>query len=218
MSEDMSPALEAATLKQTRAETQKTLLEIRKLELAIASDERYHDTHLAGAYQHRIYSFWEPVTNGTVKDAIDTIGNWARRGPGEKITVLLNSPGGSVLSGLAFYDYLRELVHAGTPVETVTQGMAASMGGILLQAGSTRVASRNAWLLIHEISSMAFGKATDVEDELVFMKRLQAQTLDILAERSTLSAAQIKRRWTRRDWWLNATEMKELGFVDEVRA
>jgi ATP-dependent Clp protease protease subunit len=95
--------------------------------------------------------------------------------------------------------------------------MAASMGGILLQAGSHRVLAPNAYMLIHEVSSLAWGGASELEDEVAFVKRLQDRILDILAERSTMTRQQIARKWKRKDWWLDAPEALRLGFVDEIR-
>ncbi len=106
---------------------------------------------------------------------------------------------------------------AGHTLTTVTVGMAASMGGILLQAGDVRVASRNSVILIHEVATGASGKMTDLEDEVEFAKSLQKKLVSILAERSTMTAKQIENRWKRRDWWLSSDEALKLGFVDAIR-
>ena len=94
--------------------------------------------------------------------------------------------------------------------------MAASMGGVLLQAGDLRQATKHSHMLIHE-GSLAFrGSAGAVEDTIKFSETLRGQCLDILAARATLSKEDILNKWTRRDWWLSAAEMLSAGFVDEV--
>jgi ATP-dependent protease ClpP protease subunit len=90
------------------------------------------------------------------------------------------------------------------------------MGGILLQAGDERVIGKNAHLMIHEISAGAVGKLSEIEDEAKFCAMLSDRLVDILAERSTLTPTQIKRRWKRKDWWLSAEEAVELGFADRI--
>lgn len=164
----------------------------------------------------RVYTFYNPIKNSTVYDAIREISHWARRDPAAPIKVVLNSPGGSVLDGLAFYDFLIDLRKSGHEVEVLALGMAASMGGIILQAGSKRTMGANAWLLIHEVSDVVIGNFSEMEDQIEFTKRLQDNLLDILAERSNMTTAQIKRKWKKKDWWLSAKEALELGFVDEI--
>jgi ATP-dependent protease ClpP protease subunit len=71
-------------------------------------------------------------------------------------------------------------------------------------------------MLIHEISSIGIGKMSELEDEIKFLKRLQERCLEILADRSNLSKQQIKTRWTRKDWWLDAEETVKYGFADRI--
>jgi ATP-dependent protease ClpP protease subunit len=90
------------------------------------------------------------------------------------------------------------------------------MGSILLQAVDHRIVGSKADILIHEISSVNVGKLSEMEDEMEFLNRLADRALDIYADRSTLTKTQIKRRWKRKDWWLDAEEAVELGFADEI--
>jgi ATP-dependent Clp endopeptidase proteolytic subunit ClpP len=212
-----SPELEALEAQRLRAEIAKTKAETRRTEQLYQRDELYHRRDLADASEHRVLTFYGEVGPASVAKALTELGIWARRDPGSEIKIIFNSPGGSVLDGLALFDYLRELVADGHRITTVGMGMAASMGGILLQAGTHRVLAPNAYMLIHEISSLAWGGASELEDEVAFVKRLQDRILDILAERSTMTRQQIARKWKRKDWWLDAPEALRLGFVDEVR-
>ena len=165
----------------------------------------------------RLYNFSHSVNGASAQTCIGMVGQWFREDPSKPITIIFNSPGGSVIDGLAVYDFITELRNQGATIETVTLGMAASMAGVLLQAGDNRVMGRNSVLLIHEVSSGAIGNISQLEDEVAFSKKLQDKLLDILADRSTLTKSQIKRRWKRKDWWLDAEEALELGFCDEIR-
>lgn len=176
----------------------------------------------ASADEHRIYNFFGGVDSSNCASCMDVLGNWERQiefGYSDKFTIVFNSPGGNVIAGLALFDFLDDLKRdKKIELTTVARGMAASMGGVLLQAGSPgrRFVGSNAHVLIHEVSSLGMGKVSELEDELKFTKRLQERLLDILAERSTMSKAQIKVKWGRRDWWLNSDECVEFGFADHV--
>jgi ATP-dependent Clp protease protease subunit len=170
----------------------------------------------ASEYENRIYSFNGPVGTASAQNMIQQLGQWVRTDAEKPIKIVFNSPGGEVFSGLSLFDYIKEMQASGTQIDTVALGMAASMGGVLLQAGNNRAMSKSSYLLIHEISSGAIGNLSEMEDEVKFAKRLQDRLLSILAERSSLSKTAIKRRWKRKDWWLDADEALKLGFVDEV--
>ena len=211
---ELLDSLEAGRL---RAETAKLEAETLRVTQLYDREEIFHRRDRAAAGEARILTFYGEVGPPSVARALEELGIWARRDPGGPIKLIFNSPGGSVLDGLALFDYLRELEADGHPITTVGMGMAASMGGVLLQAGSHRVIGRNAYMLIHEVSSIGWGKTSELEDEVAFVKRLQDRLLDILAERSTMTRTQIARRWKRKDWWLDAGEALRYGFVDEVR-
>lgn len=190
-------------------EAQKLQLEIEKLAMDL------QDRH-SSAGRSRVYTFSDEVNDYSVRNCINALAGWALLDPDEAITVVFCSPGGSVFDGMALFDYIRYLRATGVPLDTECLGYAASMGGLLLQAGETRRMGRNAWLMIHEPTSGMRGKASAFKDEAALMERLANQGWDVLAERSTLSAADIKERCHRLDWWLSADEALELGFVDEL--
>lgn len=190
------------------AEARKAGLEADEIELRLKG-------YNAHPLNNRTYNFWGAVGGKSAGDCVYQLGIWARQSD-EPINLIFNSPGGNVIDGLALYDYIKELQGSGISINTHSIGMAASMGGVLLQAGAVRTMGANAFLLIHEVSSGASGKMTELEDELEFSKRLQDRLVNILAERSTMTARQIKTRWKRKDWWLGAAEAMELGFIDGV--
>ena len=169
-----------------------------------------------GSRGYRQLDINAPIIGRNVDEWIAMLEHWERRDPGEPIVIRINSPGGSVLDGFALFDAILRLRRKGHTITTHGTGMIASMATILMQAGDERVLDANAWFMIHEISSVVGGKASDMEDELRFAKRLQERLLEILAGRSTLTKVQIARRWKKTDDWMDAEEALKLGFVDRV--
>lgn len=198
-----------AEVRKLQIETERSLLDLmgaRRRELDLEAE----------ASRAHVYTFYAGVDQESVAQCMAELGQWSRRDPLAPITVIFNSPGGSVLDGLALFDYLRQLRKLGHEVTTVALGRAASMGAVLLQAGTRRVMGENAFMLIHEVSNNSAGKMSELEDGVDFTRRLQKRLLSILSERSMLTEAQIHRRWMRKEWWLDATEAVGLGFADEI--
>ncbi|HEX2850057.1 MAG TPA: Clp protease ClpP [Acidimicrobiales bacterium] len=201
---------------RTWAEVRKLQLETERSLLELASLRRRDRDLRADAAEAHVYTFYAPVEPESVQACLAELGQWSRREPGSPITIVFNSPGGAVLDGLALFDYIRRLRAMGHHVTTIALGRAASMGAVLLQAGDRRVIGENSFLLIHEVSHSNAGKVSELEDTVDFTRRLQKRLLAILSDRSTLTAGQIARRWTRKEWWLDAAEAVELGLADEV--
>lgn len=152
---------------------------------------------------------------------------WRRNDPGCEIELVITSPGGSVISGMALYDYIQTLRREGHKVTTIALGMAASMGGILLQAGDVRAMGKEAVILIHEISTVAWGKATDLIDELSLVNIFQNRILDIFAERAAeagvngtasdpMTRKEFAKKWNRTDWWVDSASALKWGIVDKL--
>ena len=196
--------------------------------IGAASVEREEQERLASDEYNHVYRFNAEVNDITVRYCMQRLALWTRTDPTCKIEIIFSSPGGSVISGNVLFDYIIELREKGHEITTSTMGMAASMAGILLQAGTTREMHRHAWVLIHEITSFAVGKVGEMEDELQFIKRLQEKALDIFAVRCAeakvngtakhpLTRNQIARHWKRKDWWVSAEECLDYGLVDRLR-
>lgn len=130
------------------------------------------------------------------------------------ISMYINSPGGSVSSGLAIYDIMN---YISAPVHTVCIGEASSMGAILLACGEpgNRMALPNARIMIHEIASGMEGKASDVliqhEEMLVFK-----DILDALLAKVTKKTKKKIQTDTNRDFFMSAEEAKKYGLIDRV--
>jgi len=178
-------------------------------------------------FEH-VYYFLDSVGDATAERCMATLDLWDRLDPGCELTIIFNSPGGEVVAGLALFDHIRWLSRKGHRIVTIAEGMAASMAGILLQAGDHRIMGKEAWVLIHETAFGTSGKMFQIEDRVAWVKRVQERILDIFAERSKeahekgtatkpLSKANFKTNWSRKDWWLSSEECLKHGIVDEVR-
>lgn len=207
-----------ALVELRQAETRKTLLEVDRAELSLEKARRDRSDELASDKHNHVYAFNGQVGASSVQECIKQLTVWDRQAS-EPLTVeiVFNSPGGSVVDGMALFDYIRLMQERGHYVITSTIGMAASMAGILLQAGDKRIMGREAWILVHEGSFAAGGRVGEVEDTVDWIKMVHKRILSIFASRSKLTEAQIKRRWTRTDWWIASDTALELGLVDEVR-
>jgi ATP-dependent Clp protease protease subunit len=203
----------------TNEQERKTLraeLELRKLIAEVEGEEINLARKKALASAHRVYTFYGAVNAASISAAMAELGIWSREAPGAPLTVIFNSPGGVVDDGLALYDYLLHLRSQKHHVTTIALGRAASMGGILLQAGDLRVMGPNSFLLCHEVSAGTNGKLSEMSEAIDFWKRQETKLLQILAHRSKLTVAQIKRRWRKTDWWLDADQAIALGFADAI--
>lgn len=210
-------ALHEANTRKAVAEAAQEEARAQMNAIDLAEARRAEAHTLARDEHHHVYQFDGTVTASTVKTCISKLSEWHRLSPSCDIEIVFNSPGGSVIDGFALWDFLTMLKTEGHKLTTVCRGMAASMAGILLQAGDHRVIGSESVLLIHEISFGAGGKIGEVEDEVAFAKMLTQRVLKIFEKRSKLSAAQIDRRWKRKDWWLDSDEALKLGFADEIR-
>ena len=134
--------------------------------------------------------------------------------PKKQINVYINSPGGSVTAGLAIYDTMQFVK---CPIATYCIGQAASMGAVLLTAGTKglRHALPNARIMIHQPSGGAEGKATDIEITAKEILRLKEVLNGILAKHSGKKMADVVND-TERDYFMSAEEAKEWGLIDKV--
>ena len=134
--------------------------------------------------------------------------------PKKEISMYVNSPGGSVTAGLAILDTMKMLK---CPVATYCVGQAASMGAILLAAGTKgkRHALPNARIMIHQPWGGAQGKASDIEITAREILRLKEKLNEILAKHAGRKMSDVVKD-TDRDHFMSAEEAKAWGLIDEV--
>jgi ATP-dependent Clp protease, protease subunit len=130
------------------------------------------------------------------------------------IQMYINCPGGSVYAGLGMYDTIQFI----TPdVATICTGMAASMGAVLMCAGTKgkRTALKHSRIMLHQPSGAIGGQASDIEITVNEIKKLKGELYDIIAHHSGQTVTQVEAD-CQRDYWLTAMEAKAYGLVDEV--
>jgi ATP-dependent Clp protease protease subunit len=134
--------------------------------------------------------------------------------PKRDIQMFINSPGGSVIAGLGIYDTMQ---YVSPDVSTICTGLAASMGAVLLCAGTEgkRSCLEHSRVMIHQPSGGMQGQFTDMEISYNLIKTMRGELYEIMAQHMGKKFDQIEKD-CERDYWMTATEAKEYGVVDEV--
>jgi ATP-dependent Clp protease protease subunit len=133
---------------------------------------------------------------------------------GKDIQIYLNTPGGSVYAGLGIYDTMQYIA---PDVATICTGMAASMGAVLLCAGTKgkRTALTHSRVLIHQPMGGASGQASDIEITAREIQKMKKELYEIISKHSSQKYQKV---WDDgdRDYWMTAEEAKDYGMIDEV--
>ena len=134
--------------------------------------------------------------------------------PDKDISFYINSPGGSITSGMAIYDTMQYIK---CDVSTICIGMAASMGAFLLSSGTKgkRYALPNSEIMIHQPSGGSQGQATEIRIQAERILKMKANLNKMLAENTGKPIEQIERD-TERDNFMSAAEAVEYGLIDKV--
>ena len=136
--------------------------------------------------------------------------------PDKEINFYINSPGGSVTSGLAIYDTMQ---YISAPVATLCLGQAASMGAVLLAAGEPgmRYALPHGRIMLHQPMGGFQGQATDIDIQAREILRLKSSLNSILSRHTGVELEKMERD-TERDYFMGATEAADYGVIDQVLA
>ncbi|MEM7339164.1 MAG: ATP-dependent Clp protease proteolytic subunit [Actinomycetota bacterium] len=164
--------------------------------------------------EQRILLLGDTVDNDSANRLLTQLLVASAEDPVSDICVYINSPGGSVLAGLAVYDAMQLIPN---DVATVAVGFAASMGQILLCAGTAgkRYALPNAHVVMHEGSAGLGGSATDVAIQAASFEATLDRLRRIIAHHTGRGLDEVVRD-VGRDRWFDAHEAREYGFVDHV--
>ena len=130
------------------------------------------------------------------------------------IIMYINSPGGSVTSGLGIYDTMQ---YINPDIATICTGLSASMGAVLLAGGTKKKRSGlpHSRIMIHQPSGGMQGQSSDMEISLKLILSLRKEIYDILANHTGKSVKEVEKD-ADRDYWMTATEAKDYGLIDEV--
>ena len=166
--------------------------------------------------EDRIVYLGTPITDDVANIVIGQLLFLQKSDRTRDVHLYLNSPGGSISAGLAIYDTLQ---YISCPVETVCLGMAASMGAILLAAGSPgkRFALPHARIMIHQPWGGVQGTAADIEIQAEEILEARKTLNGILAAHTGRPIEEIERD-TERDKYMSAATALEYGLIDEVLA
>ena len=197
-------------------EQSKVEYELKKIQLDDKLD--FINRKEASDERNFLYRFNDKVSKDTVRHCMETLTEWHRLDSECAIEIIFSSPGGSIIDGFELFDFLQDLRNKGHHLTTGTLGYAASMAGVLLQAGDVRWVGQQAWIMIHRAAFGAWGKTYEIEDEVKFIQRIEERILAIFTSRSNLTKNKIKRNWDRKDWWISADEALTMNLVDEIRA
>ncbi len=128
------------------------------------------------------------------------------------INIYINTPGGSAYAGLAIYDIAEKIT---APIRTVAMGMCCSMGIPLLLMGDERCATKRARFMMHQISSGARGRLSDLKIDLKETEVIENIVYTIISERTGKSYEQIAKDCDR-DFWLSAEEALNYGIITKI--
>ena len=183
------------------------LIDAVKSVLRKEASDRLRDIYLIG-----------DIEKDTARAVIERLREFANDNS-RPITLYINSAGGNVTDGLAIHDAVREIVARDIEVTIIVQGMAYSMGSVVLQAASDgrRLSYPHSWIMIHEPAKWAGWQSTSAAAQhLDRLKQMQAQIYQILASRSGKPLQKIIRDTKRTDFYLDARKALEYGLIDGI--
>lgn len=162
----------------------------------------------------RIIFLSEEVNDATASLVVAQLLYLESQDPDKDISFYINSPGGSITSGMAIYDTMKYIK---CDVSTICIGMAASMGAFLLSAGTKgkRLALPNSEIMIHQPLGGAQGQATDIKIQAERIVKMKEKLNKMLSEATGQSLEKIMAD-TERDNFMSAEEALEYGLIDKV--
>ncbi|MFZ5467830.1 MAG: ATP-dependent Clp endopeptidase proteolytic subunit ClpP [Myxococcota bacterium] len=175
--------------------------------------ERVYDLY-SRLLKDRIIMLGTPITDDVANIIVSQLLFLESDDPDKDISLYVNSPGGSVTAGLAIYDTMQ---YVKPNVSTICVGQAASMGAVLLMAGTKgkRFALPNARVMIHQPWGGVEGQASDIEIHAREILSLKKRLNEIISRHTGQSVMRVDED-THRDRFLTAAQSKEYGIIDEV--
>lgn len=175
--------------------------------------ERVYDIY-SRLLKDRIIFLGGPITDAVANTVIAQLLFLEHQDPKKDIIIYINSPGGTVTSGMAMYDAMQFVK---CDVSTVCIGMAASIAALVLAGGTKgkRFALPNSEVLIHQVMGEVGGQATEIEISAKHILKIKDRLNQILAKHTGQTLKKIEKD-SDRDFYMNAEEAKEYGIVDEI--
>jgi ATP-dependent Clp protease protease subunit len=160
----------------------------------------------------RVIKVYDEINMETAKEVCALLDVLSNDDPTEPIKLEICSPGGDVLAGLAICDKIKQIPN---PVIAFNNGYSASMGTVISSCCDYVYGSKNAYFMIHEISSGTQGKFRDVKSAAEFDEKLNIKTMGIIAARCHKTYDQVMADVVR-DKWMNADEALKYGLIDAI--
>jgi len=181
--------------------------------MSIEKKQKVQDQIAQQQMGDRTIFLWGMVDDNSARHVVDRL-LYLDSLNNDEIKFYINSPGGYVTSGFSMYDTIKQIK---SPVSTICTGLAASMGSILLSAGTKgrRFIQPHARVMIHQPSGGARGQASDIEitaQEIIKTKELSAQ---ILADNCGQKFDRVMKDFNR-DHWMGSDESVKYGIVDDI--
>lgn len=178
-----------------------------------ARGERAYDIY-SRLLKDRIIFIGEPIDDHLSNLVVAEMLFLEKEDPNRDIELYINSPGGSVSAGLAIYDTMQVLK---CDIATICVGQAASMGAVLLAAGTKgkRYCLQHARVMIHQVSAGFQGTAIDINIQAQEVLRYNRMLNEILAYHTAQPLDRVEQD-TQRDYFMSAQEAKEYGVIDEI--
>ena len=175
--------------------------------------ERAYDIY-SRLLKDRIIFLGEPISDHVANIVIAQFLFLDAESKGKDIKFYINTPGGSVTSGLAIYDTMQ---YISCNVSTICIGMAASMGAVLLSAGAKgkRFTLPNSEIMLHQVMGGAEGQASDIKIRAEHILKIKDRLNAILAKHTNQKIAKIEKD-TDRDRFMTAEEAKKYGLIDKI--
>lgn len=176
-------------------------------------NERAYDIY-SRLLKDRIIFLGEPITDHVANIIIAQFLFLDAENKDKDIKFYINTPGGSVTSGMAIYDTMQ---YVGSDVSTICVGMAASMGALLLASGAPgkRFALPNSEIMIHQVMSGVEGQASDIKIRAEHILKVKDKMNRIMAKHTKQKIGIIERD-TDRDNFMSAEEARDYGLIDKI--
>lgn len=175
--------------------------------------ERAYDIY-SRLLKERIIFLGSPIDDAVANTVIAQLLFLESEDSKKDIKLYINTPGGSVTSGLAIYDTMN---YVKPDIMTICIGTAASMGAVLLSSGALgkRIALPNSEVMLHQVMGGAEGQATDIKIRAEHILKIRDQLNNILAKNTGQPLKKIETD-TDRDYFMNPEEAKKYGLVDKI--
>ena len=176
--------------------------------------ERAYDIY-SMLLKQRIIFIGTPITDGVANAVIAQLLFLDSQEENKDIKLYINSPGGSIPAGLAIYDTMQFIK---SDIQTIAVGMAASMGAVLLLAGTKgkRLALPNAEILIHQVMASGIsGQASEIEISAKHILALKEHLNEIIAKHTGQPVSKIAKD-TDRDYYMTPQQAKDYGLIDKI--